>query len=280
MTLELPGIPRPLGTMVAYGFERGSVAFDLDIAREIGASCLEILPDWSRYPDPAVMRSLASDRGLAIHSAHGCWGGTTIQAARVDLGSLDPATWRASVEDLKRCLDWLRAAGGVHLVVHPGGYSAPEDFLARREALRLGLIALADHAIDSGMIVCVENLPPGVNPGSQMADLAALVAEIDRPEVALALDTGHANIVASAASETLAAGSWLRTTHVHDNNGRSDTHEPPGKGTVDWASWVAALDAIAYRGPIMLECIRKLRESPEARGPEFLEAIRGLTGGA
>src|SRR5436309_956891 len=100
-------IVRPLGTMVAYGFERGQIEVDLAIADRLGATCLEILPDWSRLPDPGVMRTLAGDRGFAIHSAHGCWGGQSIAAPRVDLGSTDPSTWQASVDDLKRCLDWL-----------------------------------------------------------------------------------------------------------------------------------------------------------------------------
>ena len=46
------------------------------------------------------------------------------------------------------------------------------------------------------MIVCVENMPPGVHPGSRMAELAELLRELDHPQLALALDTGHANLTA------------------------------------------------------------------------------------
>lgn len=278
MTPEPPRIVRSLGTMVAYGFERGSVLADLEVAGRIGATALEILPDWARRPDPSAMRAIARDRGFLIHSAHGCWGGRSIRAGRVDLGSVDRATWRASLDDLKGCLDWLEEAGGTHLVVHPGGLSDPEQAPARRESLREGLVALAEHIGGSGLVACVENMPPGVHPGSVMADLRDLVTEIDRPEIGLALDTGHANMVATADGETRSAGRWLRTTHVHDNNGRSDTHEPPGLGTVDWGAWIAALDAIDYRGPIMLECIRHLRQAPEMIDAGFLARLDGLTG--
>jgi hypothetical protein len=37
--------------------------------------------------------------------------------------------------------------------------------------------------------------------------------------------------------ETRAAASLLKTTHVHDNDGRHDTHLPRGHGTVDWLEW-------------------------------------------
>ncbi len=279
MAAAVPAFVRPLGTMVAYGFDRGSVLSDLDIADRLGARVLEILPDWRTYPDPLRMRTIAADRGFAIHSAHGCWGGQSIRARRVDLGSTDPETWSASLDDLRCCLDWLRDAGGTCLVVHPGGLSDPSESDARRESLRLGLERLADHIGGVDLVACVENMPPGVFPGSEMSAIAALVAEIGRPQIALALDTGHANLVDSAENETLAAGIMLATTHVHDNDGRADSHQPPGIGTVDWAAWAGALNAVDYRGPIMLECIRELRKHPEAIDQEFLSRLDALRAG-
>ena len=94
-------------------------------------------------------------------------------------------------------------------------------------------------------------------------------------QLALALDTGHANLTASAAEETLAAGCLLATTHVHDNNGRQDSHEPPGRGTVDWAGWGRALEQIGYGGPILLECVRFLRHNRSSYQPEVLAELLG-----
>ena len=271
-------IRRLLGTMIVYGFPKGDLEIDLAIAGRLGAEVLEILPFWSSYPDPAQLRSRISAPGLQIHSAHGCWGGQSILADRVDLGSPHIPTWSASVDDLKRCVDWLQAAGGSCLVVHPGALSAPEDIDHRRDALARGLTVLADHAQGTGVTLCVENMPPGVFPGSRMLELFQLVEELDRPEVALTLDTGHAQISAETASETLVAGSRLRTTHVHDNDGRQDVHLPPGLGSIDWGGWVAALDAIDYRGPIVLECIKHLRDKPESLGEDLLGLLRRMTG--
>jgi sugar phosphate isomerase/epimerase len=264
---------RPLGTMVIYGFPERELDADLDIALGIGASVLEILPDWSRFPDPVLVRMRTADRGLAIHSAHACWGGRTIRATRVDLGSADPSVRQESVDDLKACVDWLEAAGGTCLVVHPGGLSIASDFSRRRDALAQGLIALARHAKDTGVTICVENMPPGVHPGSRMADLANLLIELNDPRLALALDTGHANLTTNASEETRAAGSLLATTHVHDNNGRKDSHEPPGYGTIDWSAWGETLDLIGYHGPILLECIRPLREHPGSFKSQVLQGL-------
>jgi sugar phosphate isomerase/epimerase len=268
-----PTPDRPLGTMVTYGYPEIDFDDELSLAARIGASLLEILPHWGRLLDPATAREQADDRGLLIHSVHGCWGGRTIRARRVDLGSLDASTHLESVDDLRACVDWLAEAGGKCLVVHPGGLSDPEERARRYDALARGLIKLSDHAQMTNVVVCVENMPPGVYPGSHMAELAELLRELDRSNLALALDTGHANLTASPAEETQAAGSLLATTHVHDNNGRLDAHEPPGLGTIDWPAWGLVLNSIGYRGPILLECIRHLRQSPTSWEPEVVAVL-------
>ena len=265
--------PRRLGTMITYGYSRISLASELDLANLIGAQVLEILPDWRSFPDPTLLRHVVADRGLSIHSAHGCWGGRAIKAQHVDLGQTDQAGFRESVDDLKRCADWLHTAGGTFLVVHPGGLSLSVERTARREALARGLIELAEHVEACPIVICVENMPPGVHPGSRMADLADLVAELARPQLGLALDTGHAHISVDPCAETRAAGKLLRTTHVHDNDGRRDSHDPPGRGNIDWAAWVTALDEVGYEGPIILECIRILREDPSLLQLDILSLL-------
>ena len=263
-------VGRGLGTMIVYGFPKAPLEAELELARWIGAEVLEILPRWRDLPDPAVLRTRVADHGLTIHSAHGCWGGESIKAPRVDLGSTDPTVHESSVADLRRCIDWLAAAGGTLLVVHPGGLSNPTEAEERRDALGRGLEALADHARGTGMTIAVENMPPGVHPGSRMSDLAGLLGELGRPELGLTLDVAHAHISAGAASETLDAGRLLASTHVHDNDGRRDSHQPPGAGTIEWPSWFEALDAIDYRGPIVLECIKRIREDRTSYRPEVL----------
>ena len=271
-------IKRPLGTMITYGFVPGGLTVDLAIAARLGATVVEILPDWRSFPDPTILRTELADSGFLIHSAHGCWGEQSIKEARVDLGSLDPRIHSASIDEIKRCVEWLNEAGGTHLVIHPGGLSDPEDQEARHHALRNALLTLADDAIASRVMLCVENMPPGVYPGSRMNDLRSLVAEINQPlAIGLALDTGHAHISSDEVQETIASRGWLRTTHVHDNDGRRDTHWPPGSGSVDWLAWVKALDSIDYRGPIILECIRHLRRHPESLTTHLVALLKGLT---
>ncbi len=275
MTISPPR-RRLLGTMVTYGYRDDDLKTDLALALRMDVACVEVLPHWKRLPDPQILKQTVGDQGLFIHSAHGCWGGQSIRARRVDLSSLDAAVRSESLDDLKLCIDWLAEAGGRHLVIHPGGLSDPESQVERTSIIADSLMELAEHAADTDVILCVENMPTGVFPGSLMSDLTAIVAELDSPKVALALDTGHANISSDLATETSAAGSRLATTHVHDNNGRADVHLPPGHGTIDWPAWVKNLDDVGYEGPIMLECIRYIRDNPDCLTDDFIHLIQSI----
>ncbi len=225
-------IRRPLGTMIVYGFPRADVEVDLAIAARLGAEVVEILPDWRAFPDPAPSATRVEDRGLAIHSAHGCWGGQSIRAERVDLGSTDPTDLGGEPrrpQALRRL-----ARGGRGLVpgrpsrraLGPGG---------RRDAVARpwlgGSAILADHARGTGVTICVENMPPGVHPGSRMADLSR-----DRRGDSTGPRSPWPSTPAMPRSRPRRRprpwrpAARLRTTHVHDNDGRQDTHLPPGLG--------------------------------------------------
>ena len=262
--------------MITVGYPTVSIEEDLAIASSIGATVVEILPYWRNLPEPHWVAKTIQDQGVIPRSVHGSWGGHAIHASRVDLGDPDPDQWNASIDDLRRCLDWSIAVGAEILVVHPGGLSMPEDHASRRDLLGQGLLKLADQARGSGVSVCVENMPPGVHPGSHMVDLAELLTQLDREELGLILDTGHAHLISSPQDETLDAGAFLRATHVHDNDGRQDLHWPPGIGSIGWPEWFLALDQIHYRGPIMLECIRAIRRDSahQSRLREWIERYR------
>lgn len=254
---------RPLGLMAAYGFEGHDVRVDLAIARQIGASLIETLADWKANPNPRSLAKTLDELELKPWSVHACWGGRTIRAKFVDLASTDRSIRDESIEDIFACIDWLAELGGSRLIVHPGGISSPDQATARSEALADSLALVARRARSANVVVCVENMPPGVHPGSRIADTARIVAAIADDHLMLALDTGHAHLNGDLIGETEASAGLLSSTHVHDNAGDRDLHLPPGLGTIDWEAWGRALDRIDYQGPIILECIKYLREHVE-----------------
>lgn len=262
--------------MVVHSPAADVIDTDLKLAKGLGASCVEVLPRWNALPPAEDLNGKIERTGLEIWSVHGPWGRQSICAEKVDLADTNPRLRQDSFDDLLRAADWAAALGAKVIVVHPGGLSDAENFSERCENLHDSLARLAAAAWPMGLKIGVENMPKGVYPGSRMDDLAKIVREIDHPGLGLVLDTGHARISADVVTETLASKNLLISTHVHDNEGRADSHKPPGEGTIDWPAWFAALDRIGYSGPIMLECIRALRERHPPYTQEWVRWWRDL----
>lgn len=85
-------------------------------------------------------------------------------------------------------------------------------------------------------------------------EMLALTAQIDRPNVGLTLDIGHAATVGQEAVGFLnAVKEELVHVHMHDNNGVRDEHLPLGKGQIDYRSFLATLSDIRYEGAVAFE---------------------------
>jgi len=252
----------PLGTMVVYGFAPRPLRGQLDLARGLGATHLELYVNWKADPDPVRVREGAAAAGLVVHSVHAAWGTETVAAPRIDLGDVHPTRRTASVQDVGHCLDWSAQAGAGHLVVHPGVASSPDQADARRACLVDSLACLADRRAAGHVRLCIENMPPGVWPGSRMQDLLEVVESVGSEQVGLCLDTGHAHVQDGVVEAVRQASPRLWTTHVHDNNGKRDQHLLPGYGTLDWEAWRRALVEVGYRGVLMLECLAHFRADP------------------
>ncbi len=67
------------------------------------------------------------------------------------------------------------------------------------------------------------------------------------------LDTGHAEISNELNQITLEAKGFIKSLHLHDNDGVNDLHQIPGKGVTDWKQFAESLKTIGYNGPIIFE---------------------------
>jgi len=153
-------------------------------------------------------------------------------ARGVNIASLREPIRRASVEVLTQCFT-VAAEVGAPVVVHPG-YSAWEG---EREAavarFRRSLADLERAAEERSVTFYVENMPPWNYFLLRFPDdLPLLGGE------GLALDVGHAQLN-GCLPEFL--DHPLAHVHLHDNDGKTDGHEPVGKGGIDFRAVVRAV---------------------------------------
>ncbi len=87
----------------------------------------------------------------------------------------------------------------------------------------------------------------------------------------ICFDTGHANMREGVDTAYRLLKSRIRSTHIHDNNGKEDAHlfplladaGTPNAGTIDWRRTMDALRSGDEQIPLLLE----LKEVPDMEHP-------------
>ncbi|MEN6372685.1 MAG: sugar phosphate isomerase/epimerase family protein [Armatimonadota bacterium] len=164
---------------------------------------------------------------LRVNSVHAPFGGN------VDFSSFDDNVHEHGVASLIEAIEFTHVLGASYTIVHPGNGTVLDD-RARRLDRSTGVIReLAVIAKESGVVLAVENMPPGYLCCSE-EELVRLVEAANSDSVGVCFDTGHANLSPSFKEQTKKLLPYTVTMHLHDNDGLTDQHKFPGFGTIDW----------------------------------------------
>jgi sugar phosphate isomerase/epimerase len=188
----------------------------------------------------------------------------------LNLGSLNHPIWKESIRQMTRCLE--RASDFVELaVVHPGhlsplGMQLPD--MAWQQSIE-GLKGICDFANDLGITIGVENMPNmqhifGKRPG----ELLGMIDSLERENVGLTLDMGHAN-TNGLVFDFLSDLEKVIHVHLHDNKGKSDEHLELGKGNINWKAVIPKFRG--YKGRFVTEA-RTVEEG--AASLKYLNSIK------
>jgi len=217
------------------------------------------------------VRRKAEELGIEIWSAHSPCGG------RYDLTSPDDDTRDEALAVNLRSVELLGSAGVKHLVVHQVD-GPPSEWPRRFRRAVEALTTLCEAGERSGVKILIENFP-----GYGCGELLELLAAVNRPELGICFDVGHAHLDGlSLASEIRLCGKHLSSLHVHDNHGpgSGDEHLPPGWGTANWNEVLEALTEIRYCGPFMLEVTRESKQlssvSPQEAVSICAQTVRAI----
>jgi sugar phosphate isomerase/epimerase len=203
----------------------------------------------------AALQEWLADAGLELHSLHapvseGFTAGRPLGA--LSLAAADADARHRALAEAEAALHVARRIPLKVFVVHlglPRWQTAPGA--DTRDAARRSVEALADAAAPLGVTVALEGLP---NELSRAGSLVYFVERVlDRPDVGICLDTGHAQLESDVVEVVETVSEHLRAAHLHDNRGRADDHLPPFEGVIDWPAAVTALQKIGFEGPLMFE---------------------------
>ncbi len=183
--------------------------------------CVEVMDEGShRLHDTELLESFDFD--YSIHAP----------SRGVNLASLLEPIRRASVEVTIACFS-LAARVDAGVVVHPGYFAWPLERAEAERQFHLSLVELKESALDLSIPFYVENMGDWEHFLLKTPDELSLL-----DGAGFALDVGHAH-----QNHALAGFLDARIDHfhLHDNDGKADSHSPVGEGTIDFSAVMKAV---------------------------------------
>jgi sugar phosphate isomerase/epimerase len=211
------------------------------------------------------------DSQLKLHSVHSpmytdeIWGRSGPQAV---LNITEPIKSKrlAVVDEMKRALEIAETVPFRYFIQHLGVND--EEFDERKlDSAFSALEEINLFARQRGVEVLLENTL------NRLASAERLIYFLGLTHLKLnfCLDVGHANINEGIPAAFGIMQDRIRSTHIHDNDGKNDTHSFPlvDEGTIDWKATMDLLRTRTNQFPLVLE----LRETPERPWPHSLETV-------
>jgi sugar phosphate isomerase/epimerase len=233
------------------------------------------------YRDRAQIAELGHwfrDADLKLHSIHSPmyndeFGGRSGPQSIINITEPLKGKRLEMVDEIKRALEIAETIPFKYMVQHIG--ASGEEFSERSvDAAFSALEQLSLFARQRGVEVLLENIPNQLSSGERLM----LFLDLTHLDLNFVFDVGHANIGEGVEATFEVMRDRIRSTHIHDNDGKADMHLFPllaEGGTVDWKNTMDLLRTRANQYPLLLE----LKEAPEfslATAVEIFDRLEDL----
>ena len=227
--------------------------------------------DWHNRAQVAELAHWFRDSGLKLHSLHSpmhtdeYWGRSGPQSL-INLTEPLKAQRIRMTDEIKRAIEIAESIPFPYLIQHIG-VGGEEFDLRKFDAAYTALQELTVFARPRGVEILLENIPNELSSAERLRQFQ----ELTHIGLDYVFDVGHAHLNEGVENAFNLMKDRIRSTHVHDNNGKDDNHLFPFSGeggTVDWRRTMELLRSRGDQFPLLLE----LRERPEFPNP--LDAVR------
>ncbi|MEN0021820.1 MAG: sugar phosphate isomerase/epimerase [Microbacterium sp.] len=237
-------------------FDAEGIRLSVEKTKQAGFDLIEFpLMDPFAFDVDAAKSALA-EHELAVSASLGL-------SEATDITSADPAVVKAGEELLLRAVDVVADLGGENFcgVVYSAMKKYMEPVTAEGlESSRRTIARVADHAAERGIAVSLEVVNRyETNVLNTARQALGYLAEVDRPNLGIHLDTYHMNIEESDMfAPVLDAAPQLQYVHIGESH-----RGYLGTGSVDFDTFFKALGRIGYDGPIVFESFSSAVVAPD-----------------
>ena len=221
-----------------------------------------------------------ADSDLKLHSVHSpmysdeIWGRSGPHSV-ITITEPVKAQRLKMVDEIKRALEIAETIPYRYLVQHLG--VSGEEYSDRKlDSAFSALEELSIFARQRGVEILLENIPNELS----TAERLHYFIEVTHLDLGFVFDIGHANIGEGVPAAFEIMKDRIRSTHVHDNDGKEDKHLFPllaDGGTVDWKTTMSLLRSRPNQYPLLLE-LREVEgmDHPLDRVNEIFDRLESL----
>ena len=212
--------------------------------------------DWRDRAQISELGHWFEDADLKLHSLHSpmytdeIWGRSGPHSIVTITEPVKSERLKA-VDEIKRALEIAETVPFRYLIQHLG--VSGEAFTDRKiDAAFSALEELSIFARQRGVQILLENIPNDLS----SAERLKYFVEVTHLDLGFVFDIGHANIGEGVEAAFDIMKDRIRSTHVHDNDGKADKHLFPllaEGGTVDWKRTMSLLRSRPGQFPLLLE---------------------------
>ncbi len=184
--------------------------------------------------------------------------------ADMNIAAVNESFRRMTIERLKRSLEYAQAIEAQLWVFHPGIHSGLSLFYPGRDmdTCVLSVKELSETAEQGGVPIVIENMPSAIAfLLRENRDFELFYRLSDTVAPNMVFDIGHANTTDQIERFFDGQSGRIVHLHVHDNNGKMDSHDKVGDGTVPWKIVASRLASMGFKGSVMVESVREVPES-------------------
>jgi len=234
-----------------------------------GLQYVELKCDW-RACDPEALEPRTMREwdellhSYALHpSLHACY-------IDLNLASMSELVRTVSVKRVTKCIQFATEIGASYVTIHPGKFSRdhPRSLFPRAYDRAVASIKELARVCDKqNVMLALENAPNGTDRGVLIDPemMKACLDSVDSRMVRILLDLGHAHTHGMDPMAFLRSlAPYVCAFHIHNNDGRSDSHNPLSEGKMNYPSLLKAIASTHAHCPIHIE-MHKLEDLISSR---------------
>lgn len=231
----------------------------IDVFAEAGFDGIDFNADLAEYYDDTHneefyknIKAYANGKGMVFFQAH----------APISSYFVDEEKSKQRKVDIIKSMQHSAWLGAEMIVIHPCKHIDYRDnkYDFMMEFNYNFYKSFVPYAEEFGIKIAIENIESVTQTPEGLLEL---LGALDNDVFTICYDVGHANIQGQDPVEMLRKlGNRIGCTHIHDNNGVSDSHTLPYYGNIDWEGIMKAFAEVGYTGNLNYEAGLFVRRAP------------------